>query len=160
MGCGPVHSNPTFEVSTMQMIPNGEMVVGGARKEVKLLVVDDQPDHVEHIQAFAEMFKAQCPIECKFASEREEADELLSSWSPTVVLLDVHIISDAMTFIRKLSQTGAAVIALSEARIPELAETAQSYGAVGCFTKSNNPDDVETLIGYVASIASQKVPSH
>jgi DNA-binding NarL/FixJ family response regulator len=144
----------------MQMIPDGEMVVGGARNEVKLLVVDDQPDHVEHIQAFAEMFKAQCSIECKFASEREEADELLSSWSPTVVLLDVHIISDAMTFIRKLAQTGAAVVALSEARIPELAETAQSYGAVGCFTKSSNPDDVETLMGYIASIASQKVPSH
>jgi CheY-like chemotaxis protein len=144
----------------MQMIPSGEMVGGGARKEIRLLVLDEHRDHYEHIQAFAEMFTAQCRIECKFATQREEAQTVVADWEPTVVLLDVHLVSDAMNFIRYLAQTGAAVIALSEARISDLAETASSYGAVGCFTKSLNPEDVEALMAYVTSLSSQEFLSH
>ena len=136
------------------------MVGGGARKEVKLLVVDDHAEHFEQIRAFADMYSAQFQIECKLAQDKEEAHEVMESWHPSVVLVDVHLISDAFNLIQEISHKGASVLAVSEARIPKLAETAQTYGAVGCLTKSDNPDDVEHLVGYIASIASSSIVSH
>lgn len=130
------------------------MVEGGVRKEVKLLVVDDHSEHFDQIRAFVDMYSSQFIMECKLALDKEEAHSVMASWNPSVVLVDVHLLSDALNLIREISAKGASVVAVSEARIPELPETAQSYGAVGYFTKSDNPDDVETLVGYIASVAS------
>jgi len=144
----------------MRMIPGGEMVAGGARKEVKLLVVDDHSEHFDQIRAFADMYSSQFAIECKLAQDKEEAQEVMDSWHPSVVLVDVHLISDALSLIQEISHKGASVIAVSQVRIPELAQTAHTFGAVGCLTKSDNPDDVEHLMGYIASIATSSVISH
>jgi DNA-binding NarL/FixJ family response regulator len=144
----------------MPIIPGGEMVAGGARKEIKLLVVDEQADHFEQIRTFADMYSSQFVIECKLAHDKDEANEVMASWNPSVVLVDVHLISDAFNLIQEISHKGASVLAVSEARIPRLAETAQTYGAVGCLTKSDNPDNVEHLVGYIASIATSSIVSH
>jgi len=144
----------------MRMIPGGEMTGAGARKEVKLLVVDDQSEHFDQIRAFADMCSSQFLIECKLVQDKQEANEVMDSWHPSVVLVDVHLISDALALIQEISHKGASVVAVSEARIPQLAETAQTYGAVGCLTKSDNPDDIEHLVGYIASIASSSILSH
>jgi DNA-binding NarL/FixJ family response regulator len=144
----------------MRMIPNGEMVGGGPRKEVKLLVVDDLCDYFDHMKAIADMYSSQFSIECKLVQDEGEASKEMDSWAPSVVLVDVHLLSSALELIRNLTEKGAAVIAMSEGRIPQLAETAQAYGAVGCFTKSDNPDDLEKLVGYVASVSTSSLVSH
>lgn len=144
----------------MRMIPNGEMVGGGTRREIKLLVVDEHSDHFEHIQAFADMYSSQFAFECKLAKDEQEAQVLMDSWEPCVALVDVHLVVSGLDLIQNLTHRGAAVVAVSEVRIPQLAETAQAYGAVGCFTKSDNPDDIETLMSYMASVASASVISH
>jgi DNA-binding NarL/FixJ family response regulator len=84
----------------------------------------------------------------------------MDSWEPCVALVDVHLVVSGLDLIQNLTHRGAAVVAVSEVRIPQLAETAQAYGAVGCFTKSDNPDDIETLMSYMASVASASVISH
>ena len=142
------------------MIPNGEMVGGGPRKEVKLLVVDDLSDYFDHMKSIADMYSSQFSIECKLVQDGDEASKEMESWAPSVVLVDVHLISSALDLIRNLTEKGAAVIAMSEARIPQLADTAQTYGAVGCFTKSDNPDDLEKLVGYIASVSTATTVSH
>jgi len=144
----------------MRMIPGGEIDGGGARKEVKLLVVDDHSEHFEQIRAFADMYSSQFVIECKLVQDKDAAQEVVESWHPSVVLVDVHLISDALNLIQEISHKGASVIAVSEARIPQLAETTQTYGAIGCLTKSDNPEDVEHLMGYIASVAASSVVSH
>lgn len=144
----------------MTAIPDGEMMGEGLRREVKLLVVDDHSDHFEQIQAFAEMYSSQCVIECKRAQDKVEAQRVMDTWEPSVILVDVHLVSDALGFIQEMSLKGAPVVALSEGHIPHLPEIARTYGAVGCLTKSDNPDDVEQLLGYVASIAACAVVSH
>jgi len=144
----------------MRMIPGEGDVDGEGRRNVKLLVVDDHSDHFEQIRTFAEMYSSQFVIECRLAQDEREAHQVVEAWHPSVVLVDVHLISDALTLIQEISHKGASVVAVSEARIPQLAETTQMYGAVGCLTKSDNPDDVEQLMGYVASIAASSVVSH
>jgi DNA-binding NarL/FixJ family response regulator len=142
------------------MMPGGEIAGAGARKEVKLLVVDDHAEHFDQIRAFADMYSSQFVIECKLAQDKQEANEVMESWHPSVVLVDVHLISDAFSLIQEISHKGASVVAVSEARIPQLSETAQTYGAVGCLTKSDNPDDIEHLVGYIASVAGTSIMRH
>lgn len=144
----------------MRMNPNFEMVGGGTRKEVKLLVVDDCVDHFEHVRTFAEMYSPQFSIDCKLAQDEGEARKEMDSWAPSVVLVDVHLIGSALELIQALALKGASVIALTESRIPQFSETAQAYGAVGCFKKSDNPDDIEQLMGYIASVAESSPSSH
>jgi DNA-binding NarL/FixJ family response regulator len=144
----------------MRALPGGELFGDGLRKEVKLLVVDDHDDHFEHLKAFAEMYSAGFQVECKLASEPEEAHSLVDSWHPSVVLVDVHLAASSLGLIKDLTARGTTVVALSEIRIPELVETSQNYGAVGYFTKSDNPDDIEALISYIASISDSGPLSH
>ena len=144
----------------MRLMPSGEMFGSALRKEVRLLVVDDHSDHIEHLQAHAEMYSSQFAIECKLVADAAEARPVVESWMPSVVLVDTHLISDSLAFMKELAEMGAAVVAVSEKRIPELVETCQQHGAVGYFTKSDNPDDVEALIGFIASVASKVAVSH
>jgi DNA-binding NarL/FixJ family response regulator len=144
----------------MRMIPNGEMVGGGPRKEVKLLVMDDLSDYFDHMRTVADMYSSSFAIECKLAQDEEDAHRQMESWAPTVVLIDIHLISKTFELIQALTAKGATVVAMSEGRIPQLAETAQSYGAVGCFIKSENPDEIEKLVSFIASVASDSVVSH
>ena len=141
-------------------MPSGEMMGAALRKEVKLLVIDDHADHFEHIKAHAEMYSSQFSVECKLLGDTEDAKATVESWQPTVVLVDTHVITEALDLIECLAQMGPTVVAMSEVRIPELAKTCQAYGAVGYFAKSNNPDEVENLISYVASEAATDVVSH
>jgi len=144
----------------MRVMPSGDMMGIGFRKEVKLLVVDDRSDHFEQIRSHAEMYSSQFHVECKLAEEIEDAKKTVEAWKPTVVLVDTHVIGEALTLIKALSQMGPAVVAMSEHRIPELVETCQSYGAVGYLSKSDNPDDIENLISYVASVSVADPVSH
>lgn len=144
----------------MRVIPSGEMAGVGFRKEVKLLVVDDCCDHFEQIQSHAEMYSSQFNVQCRLAEEVDDAKKTVDEWKPTVILVDTHVIGEALDLIRALSQMGPAVVAMSEHRIPELVETCQSYGAVGYFSKSNNPDDIENLIAYIASVSALDTVSH
>lgn len=132
----------------------------GLRKEVRLLVVDEHEEHFELIQEVAEMYHPEFKVECKLATSAGEAVDLASSWQASVVLLDLHVISSALELLQQLSSQGAAVVATSDTRLPELSGTAENYGAVGYLAKSSNPEDIESLLSFVASVSSPSSPTH
>lgn len=132
----------------------------GLRKEVRLLVVDEQEEHFDLIQEVAEMYHPEFKVECKLATTAGEAVDLAASWQASVVLLDLHVISRALDLLQQLSAQGAAVVATSDTRLPELCETAESYGAVGYLSKSSNPEDIESLLSFVASVSNPSPPTH
>ena len=129
------------------------------RKEVRLLVVDDHVEHFEHLQEFAEMYHPEYRVECKLATNAGEAVDLATSWGASVVLLDLHVISSALELVKQLSAQGAPVVATSDSRLPELGETAGSYGAVGYLSKSTNPEDIEALLTFVAGFSTPAAPA-
>ena len=129
------------------------------RREVRLLVVDDHLDHYEQIVEFAEMYHPEFKVECKLATTPADAVSLASSWKASVVLVDLHAISSALELLQQLSHQGSAVIATSDNMLPELSETASQYGAVGYLSKSSNPDDIEVLLSFAASVSSPSRPA-
>ncbi len=123
------------------------------RRDIRVLVVGDHDDHYEQICEAASLYNPEFSLELQRVESRESVAEVSQSWQPTVVLLDIHILSDAFKLIEQLSHAGYPVVATSSVRVAEIAETAQQYGAVGYFNKSDNLDDIEVLFEYIASVA-------
>ncbi len=126
------------------------------RKDVRLLVIDDSEDHFEQICHVTEMYNPEYNVACERAESCQSLFAQEGGSQPTVVLLDIHILSDALTIIQQLSHQGIPVVATSAVRLPNIAETAHQYGAVGYFNKSDNPDDIEALIDFVAAVAAAR----
>jgi len=130
------------------------------RRAIRLLVVDDQQEHFEQLVQVAEMYHPDFSIECRLVSDPSKAIEIASNWQASVVLLDLHVISSALQLVREISALGTSVIATSSTRLPEMAERLTEYGGVGYLTKSDNPDEVESLLNLVASVAHPAPMSH
>lgn len=126
------------------------------RKDVRLVVIDDSEDHFEQICHVTEMYNPEYNVACELAESCQNLLGQEGGSKPTVVLLDIHILSDALAVIQKLSHQGIPVVATSAVRLPNIAETAHQYGAVGYFNKSDNPDDIEALIDFVATVAAAR----
>jgi DNA-binding NarL/FixJ family response regulator len=131
-----------------------------SRKEIKVLVVDDQPEHFEQLREAADMYNPDFSVQCRLVSTPDEALEVTSNWQPAVVLVDLHAISSALTLLKKISEIGPSVVATSLNRVPNIADKIAEYGGVGYLTKSENPDDMESLLSYIASIAAPSPTEH
>jgi len=132
----------------------------GARREIRLLVVDDHQEHFDQLCEAAGMYNAEFSVECRFVSGPQEALSAAVEWRPAVVLLDLHVVSSALDLLRQLAEIGPSVVATSETRLPDMAEKVSECGGVGYLTKSDNPDDVESLLNYVAAVAAPTPTSH
>jgi CheY-like chemotaxis protein len=133
---------------------------GSVRKEVRLLVVDDTSDHFELLAEVAEMYNSDYNIECRLVGTACETYEAVGEWHPSVVLIDLHCVADALAVVRTLSEQGRSVVATSENRSPELSSVADQYGALGCLSKSENPEDLEALVEFVATVSTRPDPNH
>ena len=123
-------------------------------------MVDDNRDHFDLVAEMAEMYNPDYRVECRLVSTACETFEAVGEWHPSVVLVDLHSVADALAVVRQLSDQGRSVVATSLHRSPELSIVADQYGAVGYLSKSDNPDDVEALVEFVATVSSPPDPNH
>jgi DNA-binding NarL/FixJ family response regulator len=123
-------------------------------------VVDDNRDHFDLVAEMAEMYNPDYRVECRLVSTACETFEAVGEWHASVVLVDLHSVADALAVVRQLSDQGRSVVATSLHRSPELSIVADQYGAVGYLSKSDNPDDVEALVEFVATVSSPPDPNH
>ena len=138
----------------MSFVPiQGGSGVGGLRRDVRLLVVDDTPEHFELLTEVAEMYNPDYRLECRLVSTVGETFQAIGEWHPSVVLIDLHCVADALEMVRQLADQGRSVVATSTHRSPELSSVADEYGAVGYLSKSDNPDDLEALVDFVATVS-------
>jgi CheY-like chemotaxis protein len=144
----------------MAYVPPDTKIAFGLRKEVKLLVVDDQSEHFAQLQAAAEVYNTDFHIECKLVSSTDEALKLTNEWQPSVVLVDLHVIASTLGLLTQIAEIGPAVIASSEIRISDMPEKVARYGAVGYVTKADSAEDVESVLSYIASLSGPLPVAH
>jgi CheY-like chemotaxis protein len=144
----------------MAYLPSISVGDCATRRAIRLLVVDDQQEHFEQLVQVAEMYHPDFTVECRLVSDPEKVVEVASDWQPSVVLLDLHVVSSALQLVRQISAMGTSVVATSSVRLPELAERISECGGVGYMTKSENPEEVESLLNFVASVAHPIPTSH
>lgn len=125
------------------------------RKEVRILVVDDQVEQFDSLNEYAEMYHADYQVVCQRADSPISAREMMRTWNPSVVLLDVHVTEEGGgDQISYFSDAGAPVVVMSRVRSQNIEESAMSKGAMAYVSKSDNPDDVEALLELLGAVAT------
>ena len=125
------------------------------RKKVRLLVVDDQNQFCELVREIAELSSHIYDISCEFTNSEERAMELVSTWDPSVILVDAHLSEiDSPQFVKDCQSSPAPVVVTSELHSQSIEDAAREWGASGYAPKSESPEDVERLVLELASMAS------
>ncbi len=129
--------------------------------DVRLLVIDDQEAYCDLIRDTAELCAHNFHITCEFMESGEGLLEKVSSFHPTVVLVDAHI-PDMQTFamVRRLADEEVPVIVTSEHRSLEIENSARDNGAVAYVPKADNLEDVEFLLSKIAEMADRAIERH
>jgi two-component system, NtrC family, response regulator AtoC len=123
------------------------------RKKVKLLIIDEQPWYGDVLKEHAEMCH-DYDISCEVATTHEDVERLIRTWTPSVVMVDVHHTEiDSLDLIRKWEGGLHSVVAVSRERSKEIETSALSRGADAYVTKTENPDELQVLIERIAMLA-------
>lgn len=120
---------------------------------MKLLVVHEEAQFCELVEEFAQLCSHQFGIDCRSASSGQQCLDMLKSWGPAVVLLDVHLSDqDSFGIIDRCCSNGVQVVVMAEHSTPEMEKRAQEHGALGYFQKSDDPEDIEKLLAQLSTI--------
>jgi DNA-binding NtrC family response regulator len=131
------------------------------RKQVRLLVLEGEPEYQRHLQEIIDLCSHQYDIVAEFASSGGAARKALESFGPSVVLMDMHAADrEAMALMKGCHEREVPVVATGEPRSREVEEQALKNGAVVFITRSEDPDDLEVVLHTLASVAGQSQVRH
>lgn len=124
------------------------------KKNVKLLVLDENAEYFEQLKDCAEMCSHEFTVECFFSSDEKEAMKIIEKEHPSVILMDPYTPEvNGREFIEKCQEGVTSVVVTSENTVPEMDEVSREWGAEAYITKSENPDDVEQALRTIVDLA-------
>lgn len=117
------------------------------RKKVRLLVIDDHEEYFELIKEYADMCSHQFDIICTYSESGERGLELIRSWSPSIVIMDAHLPDvHAYSLLEVCNDEACPVIVTSDQRSNEIEQSMLAQGACAYLPKTDNPDEMESLL--------------
>ncbi len=136
-----------------------KQVIGGKdvcmiRKNVRLLVLDENSQYSESIRECAEMTHHSFDLEVKCVEDEGEARELIKSWDPSVIILDAYLPkSNSFSMLEGYLAELVPVIMASSTLSREIQRSAMAKGAVGYVEKSENFDELESLLTLLEDVS-------
>ena len=124
------------------------------RKQIRLLVIDEQAGYYQSLNSWAEMCAHEYPVVCKHIKSDEGVSKVISEWGPSVVLIDAYLQDgDPFKFVDRCRAEPFQVIVMSNEHSQAIEDSARDHGAAGYLTKSEDPDDLEKLLSELAEVA-------
>lgn len=125
------------------------------RKQVRLLVVDEQTEFCELVQEIAELASNKFDITCEFTDCGTRASELVRDWEPSVILVDADLSGvDSQELVRAFRKSSAPVVVTSQVQSRTIEESARRWGASGYVAKSESHGEVERLVLELATLST------
>ncbi|NDC38909.1 MAG: response regulator [Proteobacteria bacterium] len=125
------------------------------RKQVRLLVVDEQTEFCELLEEIAELASNQFDIKCEFTDCGDRASELVRKWEPSVILVDADISGvDSKELVRSFRQVRVPVVVTSQVQSRTIEESARRWGASGYVAKSSDHSEMERLVIELATLST------
>ena len=125
------------------------------RKQVRLLVVDEQTEFCEALQEVVELSNNNFDITCEFTDCGARAAQLVQEWAPSVVLVDADLTGvDSRELVRSFRHISARVVVTSQVQSRTIEESARQWGASGYVAKSENHAEIEQLVMELATIST------
>ena len=131
------------------------------QKEIRLLVIDENPGYYQSLSGWAEMCRHEYPVVCRHVRSDEEAPKIISEWEPSVVLIDAYLQDgEPFKFVERCRAEPFQVIVMSSEHSQAIEDSARLHGAAGYLTKSEDPDDLERLLSEIAQVAESAHIAH
>ncbi len=148
--------NPLTFALVCRQVSYDEKKTMDLRKHVRLLVVESEPEFRDQLREIIELCSHQYEIVAEFAGSGLEARNLMVRFDPSVVLMDMHAAdNEAVALMRGCSELEVPVVATGELRSREAEEQAFRHGAVAFMTRSEDPEDIETILHTLATVSGQ-----
>lgn len=137
----------------MSMFFNSTHGQGGSRQQVRLLVLDDVCEETEVLLEVAEFYHPDFEFSCKVTPDPVEAMEAVKDWEPSVVMIDLHAVKNALQILTQIANFGSPVVAIGEKMIPGLERKVRECGGRSYLAKTSNVEGVEDILQLVGSLA-------
>ena len=123
--------------------------------------MEEQASQAEALRAFADIMSGQVRFECCVAASTQSALQLISSWEPSVIMIDVN--SQLQTAMQILEYSGEGfppVVISVEHESNDLRTQVLAKGASALVNKSQAPEYLEGLFLLLAELSTQQVMRH
>jgi DNA-binding response OmpR family regulator len=131
------------------------------KKRVRLLVVDDHNEFYDLIREYAEICEHQFDLVCEFADSSEKVSALMKAWLPSVMLVDAHTSeADCFALLEACKRESVPVIVTSDHQNEEIEGSILSRGANGYVTKTDSPEEIESLLHRLQSVSTEFASRH
>lgn len=129
------------------------------RKQVRLLVMGDEAFQKQLVES-AELCSHQYDFFIRSAAPNEAAGSLLADFSPSVVLLNLDLASEAAELVRGCGELNVPLVVSSEFLSDEIESRARRQGAVACIVPNEDPDELEQVVHLLASVSGELYVQH
>ena len=131
------------------------------KRELRVLILDENETYLSAIRACATMNPPEFGLTFQFAASEDSARRIINEWDPSCVLLDAHIPEfDACGALERYMAEVVPVIITSDSASRDIEASALSRGAVKYITKSENPDEIESLLCSIGEVSIEFDSKH
>ena len=131
------------------------------RKSIRVLVVDEASDYFDQVKDHADLNSHHYQMACRLVTKVTEVAEMIRSWNPTVVVLDVANSPTKSAEIAKgCSQREVPLVVTGYTHNKEIQAAIEKIGAVAYVVKSDDPEDLEQVVQLLATVAREECTIH
>lgn len=132
-----------------------------SKKQVRLLVVNDQLNYCELVQEHVDLNSHIYDIECRCVESADEALRMITAWAPSVVLLDAFVDDmNSFEFLRRCDNARMPVVVTSMHGSVEIERSALEHGAAAYVPGSEDPDTMDYLLERIVHVAAERGETH
>lgn len=137
------------------------VIIDSDKKSIRVLVVDEASDFFEQVQDHADLNSHHYKMACKLVTQIADVAEMIRSWNPTVVLLDVaNSPSKSAEIAKGCYQREVPLIVTGYTHNKEIQAAIEKIGAVAYVVKSEDPEDLEQVVELLATVAREDTLVH
>ena len=134
---------------------------GGDKKSIRVLVIDEGGEYFQQVQDHANLNSHHYKMACRHTTEISEVADLLLSWDPTVVIIDVaHSPFCSAQVAKGCSDREVPLVVTGYIHNKEIQEAIEKIGAIAYVVKSEDPDDLDDVVQLLATVAREETAIH
>ena len=135
--------------------------IEGDKKSIRVLVVDEGSEFFDQVQDQADQNSHHYKMACKLVTQISEVAEMIRSWNPSVVMLDVaNSPFNSAEIAKGCSQLEVPLIVTGYTHNKEIQASIEKIGAVAYVVKSEDPEDIEQVLELLATVAKEELLVH
>ena len=135
--------------------------IEGEKKSIRVLVVDEGSEFFEQVQDQADQNSHHYKMACKLVTQISEVAEMIRSWNPSVVMLDVaNSPINSAEIAKGCSQLEVPLIVTGYTHNKEIQASIEKIGAIAYVVKSEDPEDIDQVLELLATVAKEELLVH